>query len=193
MKALTLWVKDMVRVGREPSFDDGTTRPVFIQALKDALSRETRRKEQKKVGESFHDHLFTMKLKSQAQWEKFNEELEATLGMIIGACGVPLSYVIRETEARQFDPDIPFDESVIQAASLEGDEFRLDARTVHQLILTNVVEDSDAYTYIKTLLRYRNGRQDILALCMRYENDATKQAIINATKATLETLRYKNE
>ena len=38
MKALTLWVKDMVRVGREPSFDDGTTRPVFIQALKDALS-----------------------------------------------------------------------------------------------------------------------------------------------------------
>ena len=193
MKALTLWVKDMVRVGREPSFDDGTTRPVFIQALKDALSRETRRKEQKKVGESFHDHSFTTKLKSQAQWEKFNEELEATLGMIIGACGVPLSYVICETEARQFDPDIPFDESVIQAASLEGDEFRLDARTVHQLILTNVVEDSDAYTYIKTLLRYRNGRRDILALRMRYENDATKQAIINAAKVTLDTLRYKNE
>ena len=28
---------------------------------------------------------------------------------------------------------------------------------------------------------------------MRYENDATKQAIINSAKASLEGLRYKNE
>ena len=78
--------------------------------------------------------------------------------MIIGACGVPLSYVIRETEARQFDRDVPFDETVIQAASLEGDEFRLDSWTMHQLILMNIIEDSDTYTYIKTLLCYQNGR-----------------------------------
>ena len=193
MKSLTLWVKDMIRVGQEPVFEDNTTRPTFIQALKDALSREMRRKEQKKVGESFHDHSFTTKLKSQAQWEKFNEELETTLCMIIGACGVPLSYVIREDEVSQFDHDLPYDESVIQAASLEGDEFRIDTRTVHQLILSNVVEDSDAYTYIKRLLRYRNGRRDMIALRNRYNNDATRQAIINSAKATLENLRYKNE
>ena len=88
----------MVRVGKEPSFDDCTMRPVFVQALKDAQSQETRQKEQKKVGESFHDHSFMTKLKSQAQWEKFNEELEATLGMIVGACSIPLSYVLRKTE-----------------------------------------------------------------------------------------------
>ena len=57
----------------------------------------------------------------------------------------------------------------------------------------NVHEDSDAYTYIKSLLRHRNGRRDILALRERYSSEATRQAIINAAKATLENLRYKNE
>ena len=193
MKSLTLWVKDMVRVGLEPEFEDDTTRVMFIEELKDALSRDRRRKEQKKVGESFHDHSFTTKLKTQAQWEKFSEELEATLSMIVGVCGAPLSYVIRADEQPNFDFDISYDEAVVQAVPLEGDEFRLDARTVHQLIISNVVEDSDAYTYIKTLLRHRDGRRDILALRMRYENDATKQAIINSAKASLEGLRYKNE
>ena len=68
--------------------------------------------------------------------------------MIIGASGVPLSYVIREQEEPEFDFDMSYDEAVIQAVALEGDEFRLDAQTVHQLIISNVVEDSDAYTYI---------------------------------------------
>ena len=40
MKSLTLWVKDMVRVGLEPEFEDDTTRVMFIEELKDALSRD---------------------------------------------------------------------------------------------------------------------------------------------------------
>ena len=42
MQALTLWVKDMVRVRRELSFDDGIMRPVFVQALMNTLFQETR-------------------------------------------------------------------------------------------------------------------------------------------------------
>jgi len=56
-----------------------------------------------------------------------------------------------------------------------------------------VNEDSDAYTYIKPLLRHQNGRRDYLALQDRYTSEATKQAIINAAKATLSNLRYKSE
>ena len=146
MKSLTLWVKDMTRVGLEPEFEDDTTRAMFIEELNDSLSQDRRCKEQKKVGESFHDHSFTTKLKTQAQWEKFSEELEATLSMIIGVCGAPLSYVIRTDEEPNFSFDISYDEAVTQAVLLDGDEFCLDARTVHQLVISNVVEDSDAYT-----------------------------------------------
>ena len=31
MKSLTLWVKDMIRVGLEPEFEDDTTRAMFIE------------------------------------------------------------------------------------------------------------------------------------------------------------------
>ena len=98
MRSLTLWVNDMIRTGLEPEFEDDNTRAMFIAELNDALLHDRRRKEQKKVGESFHDHSFPTKLKTQAQWEKFSKELEAALSMIIGTCGAPVSYVIHSDD-----------------------------------------------------------------------------------------------
>ena len=94
--------------------------------------------------------------------------------MIVAAQGVTLNYVIREDEAPNFDETIDYDEAIIQAVPLIGRDFDIDTKTVHQIVLNNVHENSDAYTYIKTLLRHKNGRQDVLALRDRYANDATK-------------------
>jgi len=193
LKSLVLWVKDRRRVGQPVEFPDEMTRAELVDALAESLHRQDRRREQKKVGEAFLDASFNNKLKGQLQWEKFTQELESTLSMIIGMNGIPLSYVIRPNEEAIFDDGIPYDEAVVNAVTLQGENFRIDAQTVHQLILSNVSEDSDAYTYIKTLLRRRNGRLDMLALRERYDNAATKQAIINSAKASLELLRYKNE
>ena len=77
--------------------------------------------------------------------------------------------------------------------SLSGVEFTHDARTVHKIILKNIHEDSDAYTYVKPLIRHRDGRRDIKALRTRYSSDATRQTTINKAKSDLKTLRYKNE
>ena len=193
MRALLLWVKDMTRAQQLISWPNGTGANQVNDELREAWERERMRKDQRKVGESYHDHWFNNKLKSQNQWEKFMEELESTLNMIIGSQGVPIIYVIREEEASQFDPTIPFEDAIIQAVAVDNAQFKIDARTVHQIILNNVDDNSDAYTYIKPLLRHHDGRRDILALRDRYSNDATKQAIINSAKATLENLRYKNE
>ena len=192
-KSLLLWVKDKARGQLEITFPPGTTREEFIREINESFKRDQVRKEQRKVGESFHDASFNNKLKSQTQWEKFSEELESTLSMIIGTNGVPLNYVIRRVAEPSFNIELSYEEAIIQAVPLVGEEFRVDARTVHQLILKNVSEDSDAYTYIKPLLRFRDGRRDILALRERYSSDATKQAIINSAKASLEVLKYRNE
>ena len=193
MKSLVLWVKDMKRARQAASFPTGTSSADMLAALDASLERAGTRKEQKKVGETYLDHKFTNKLKSQAQYEKFSEELESTLSMIVGSQGVPLIYVIREEEAASFDDTIPYEEAIIQAVPLSGDKFNIDKRTVHQLVMNNVHEDSDAYTYVKPLLRRRDGRQDVLALRERYNSDATQQTIINEAKSTLDSLRYKNE
>ncbi len=193
MRSLVLWVKDMDRVQQPMEFVDGTTRDAFLQALKDALNRQEMRVDQKKIGSSFLDASFNNKLKSQSQWEKFSQELEATLSMIVGSNGIPLTYVIRRNSESEYDPELPYEEAAQQAVALTGEKFKVDARTVHQIILRNVHEDSDAYTYIKTLLRHRNGRRDMIALRERYSSDATRQTIINSAKGTLDNLRYKNE
>ena len=83
--------------------------------------------------------------------------------------------------------------AAIKSVPLEGPKFQADARTVHQILLNNINEDSDAYTYIKTLLRHRDGRRDIQALRERYSSESSKHAIINAAKSSIERLRYKNE
>ena len=193
LRSLALWVKDRIRAQANVGFENTTTAEELNQLLADALNREKMRKEQRKVGESHHDHSFNNKLKTQTQWETFSEELDSTLNLIIGSRGIPLTYVIRQEAIATFDENIPYEEAVIQAAALDGPEFKVDARTVHQIILNNVDENGDAYTYIKSLLRRKDGRQDILALRDRYSSDASKQGIINAAKVVLDNLRYKNE
>ena len=61
------------------------------------------------------------------------------------------------------------------------------------MILRNVSEDSNRCTCVKSLLRCRNDRREYLDLKERQNSEATKQAIINSAKQTLESLRFKNE
>ena len=69
MKALMLWVKDMIRAQVDVDFEDGTTRSQFNAALKAVLDMEQMRRDQRKSGESFLDYSFNNKLKSQAKWD----------------------------------------------------------------------------------------------------------------------------
>eukprot|EP00980_Cylindrotheca_fusiformis_P017467 scaffold5460_cov156-Cylindrotheca_fusiformis.AAC.1 len=154
--SIVLWARDRRRAGQVIEFKDGTTEAQFQTMIDDALLCEERRKEKKKVGEAYLDATFNTQLKGRAQWENFEDELKETLEMILGVDGIPLSYVIRENDAPEFDENINFDEAVIKAAKLEGENFKEDALTVHKLIKKNVAEDSDAFGYIKGLIKYRN-------------------------------------
>ena len=149
IKSLVLWAKDRDRVGQDLSFPATTSQAEFRSAISESLERDRRRRSQKKEGESYLDSTFNTKLKSASQWEKWLEELNITLCQIIGVRGVPLTYVIRDNDAPNFDAGLPYDKAAINGMTLTGEEFRQDARTVHKIILKNVHEDSDAYTYIR--------------------------------------------
>ena len=59
--------------------------------------------------------------------------------------------------------------------------------------MSNISEDSDAYTYIKPLLRHEDGRRDIKALRSRYLNTSTRQTTINEANQVLDNLTYRNK
>ena len=133
--SLVLWVQDIIRAEQTPTFPDDANRTSFIQLLNDSLVRDRNRKSQKKVGESCHNAEFNAKLKSQGYYEKFEEELQSTLSNIVGSKGVPLNYMIRESDNPNRDPSILHEDNIIDAVTMTGKSYKNDARLVHQTIL----------------------------------------------------------
>ena len=134
-----------------------------------------------------------MQLESRHQWKRWSRELEDTLSSIIGVSGVPLNYVTRELAASTLIGFSSWEEKVIGATPITGRDFKQDSKTVHTLILKNLSENSEAYTYIETTLGDQDGRVDVLALRKRYANAAADDVLGNEAKETFSRLIYKNE
>ena len=99
-------------------------------------------------------------------------ELQITLKMIIGTKGIALNYVIRQNDTPDLSNQSNWEERARVAAPHARNTYSMDALAVHGVILRNITESSDAYTYTKTNIRLDDGRVDIKALRARYENPA---------------------
>ena len=192
LQNLMYHVKDMERVGMDPNFDDSVDEDEFFDALGNALERELMRKEMKSNNKNLIASEFQIKLKNRNQWERWLVELKVTLGGIIGARGINLNYVIRESDDPQVDQD-DWDSLAKNATPLGGEKYRRDAKTVHHIILRNISDDSDAYTYLKPKLKSEDGRKDYKALLERYDGHSSKETRINEAKSLIKTLQYRNE
>ena len=99
--------------------------------------------------------------------------------MIIGEKWVALSYVIREDD----DPNLADQETWEYKAMLvehhEVNAYLQDKLTVHNILLRNIADGSDAFTYVKLYLKKDNWILDIQALRGQYENAAMQEQYIN--------------
>ena len=162
--ALMHWVKDRNRLAENMAFVAAdTNRADFIMELEAAANRALYRKDQKKLGEAMINKEFQVMLKSREQWERWSVDLETTLHSIIGTQGVPLSYIIRENDAPILAGLATWERKAVSGAPLTGVAFKQDAATAHRIIVSTISKDSDAYTYIKPMLRHEDGRRDIKA------------------------------
>lgn len=187
------WVKDRARLEDDILFENGTTRADFITAIEEASERKEYRSNQKKVGEALITSTFQVQLETAHQWDRWFIELESNLGMIIGARGIALSYVTRDHDAPDLTERLTWDERAMHTAPHTGQAFTQDVLTVHNIVLRNIADGSDAFTYVKPHLKKKNGRTDVQALQGRYENPAMQEQYVNEAKRTLETLTYRNE
>ena len=191
--SLMYWVQDRHRTREAFAFDVGTDQAMFLDAISEASERHEARKSQKRIGETFLGKDFAIQLKSRHQWERWLRELKDTLSSIIGVSGVPLTYVIRYVTAPTLVGHTTWEEKVVAATPVTGRDFIQDSKTVHTIILKNLSEDSEAYTYIEAKLVQQNGRIDIKSLKDRYANAAADDVLGNEAKGTMKNLVYKNE
>ena len=121
--ALMHWVQDRTQLNEEPTFPAGYTRDEFLQQLREASERAKLRLDQKKIGESLIGADFTVQLKTRHQWERWLLELKTTLGAIVGAKGIPLTYVIREDDAPNLIGHATWEDKAIAGSVLDGHEY----------------------------------------------------------------------
>ena len=53
---------------------------------------------------------------------------------------------------------------------------------VHNIILRNIADASDAFTYSKPYIKKGDGRTDIKVLCSRYENVPMQEQYVSKAK-----------
>ena len=149
------WFKDKHRLAEPAKFPLGTTQIQFTEAIQAANECKQCRVDQKKKGEFLLTNGFQVKLEAVDQWERWLIELQSTLKMIIGTKGIALDYVIRQNDTPDLYDQANWEERARLAAPHAGNTYRLDTLSVHGVILRNISENSDAYTYVKTNIRWQ--------------------------------------
>ena len=147
------WVKDKVRLGEPTEFAATYIETDLRGEIEAAQEREVCRKEQKRKGEAMLTDNFQVKLESAIQWERWEIELDSHLKMIIGANGIALSYVIRDSSTPDHSNQGSWEEKARLAAPHSGNKYKMDKLAVHNIIARNISETSHAYTYIKPTIR----------------------------------------
>jgi hypothetical protein len=191
--SLMYYVKDMFRISCPASIPKSVEKDEFLYMISQAQERAKLRKEQKSAGEALIASDFAVKLKDEKQWERWELELQTTLSNIIGALGISLDYVIRAQKEPIIDGNLSWDKMAVLAAPHSGPEYQVDRRTVHGIIMRNISEDSEAYTYVKPKIKLHDGRKDIENLRKRFNSRSAREQKVNNSDATLKNLVYKSE
>ena len=193
MIGLIHWVQDFGRTGEEASLNGINNAAQFKAVLDEASQRADVRKIEKDQSDTVSKAADPGKFKDERKWPEWEPAFANYLSTIPGVNGIPLSYVIRETEEPDCTIDYTsFNERTIACVPLSGPNFQADARKVHQL-LKSFLQTETAEQWIKSVARVQNGREDMIALRNHYSGEGTTTRRIAQAEGYRDTLHYKDE
>ena len=173
---------------------DGIEDAASFKAVLDIVSyRADVRKVEKDQSDTVSKAADPGKFKKERTWPEWEPAFVNYLSTLPGVNGVPLLYVVRESEV--LDPGTEygsFNEQAVACAPLTGPTFQADSRKVHQL-LKSFLQTETAEQWIQPLARRQSGREDMKALRSHYSGEGnTTRRIADAERAR-DSLHYKNE
>ena len=114
MIGLIHWAQDFGRVGEEPSLEGINDAVQFRTVLDEASQRADVRKIEKDQSDTVSKAADPGKFKDERKWPEWEPAFTNYLSTIPGVNGIPLSYVIRESQVPDRDIDYPsFNERAI--------------------------------------------------------------------------------
>lgn len=198
LKGVIHWAQDKERLGMKvmimvDGFDKSIAHFEFLEELEKSMKRQLIRAKSTDSLEARAKAASPGKLKDERNWDKWEMNLVLMLSILRGVSGVPLSYVIRETEHKDGDTynDSFLDQSIARV-HLKGPTFEADARTVHE-ILETLTNGESAANWLKDLKNKHDGRKDMVALRSHFRGAGNQSRRIANAQALHNTLHYKNE
>ena len=104
-----------------------------------------------------------------------------------------MSYVVREVDALNYSGCGTWKEKDIATASLTGEKLLAGDKTMHNIICSNISEDSYAYTWIKPRLNDRNVILDTVALRGKFSENVADQVLGGQATVKFNKLFYRRE
>ena len=131
---------------------------------------------------------------NNADYAKWRKALLNQLASMLGAKGVPLSYVVRPKD--DADPDdlvgMSFLACTVLQAPVEGETFSADSRTVHQLIV-DATTGTEAEDFLLGVASFECGRRDMKVLTEFFEGTGNNDRRKGLAEAALKHLEYRSE
>ncbi len=192
LKGLVHWVMDFHRVSETPDIA-GLSEVTFKAQLQTALARAEIRRSLKDNVKTAADAASPGPLESERKWKQWENKFTNYTRCHLGACGVPLAYVIRLNDA----PDrvtvhADFIARSIACAPLAGEYYEADRRQVFDMIVA-FTTGQPSFDWIKSTMRYSDGRRSMNALRAHFAgagNASRSKAEADRLKSSL---HYKSE
>jgi hypothetical protein len=200
IRATVHWVQDFRKISRASTLDGiGAMPEDFKPAIETAKQRAQIRRHNAEESDSLSTASDPGKLKRQKDWLVWSRSLTNYLLTILGQEGVPLSYVIRESDETDYEhededeEDFDFEQLSIKCAPLVGLFYKTDARKVLYQLIHGFVQGETAETWIKPKKKRQNGRLGFKALQAHYGGEGNKSVRIKEAEVLRNLLHYKNE
>lgn len=164
LRAFIQWSRDRIRMGMDPSTD---AFPVHTSAdlIKRYNTHSLWQDRSKTISDSAKPSAFTNDMK----WEEWSHTFSNYLRTIAGRNGVPLSYVIRDSDTVDPTPNPSFLDNYVAMAPLSGAAYTEDAGVVHTLLASFISGNETAEAKVQGLMDKADGRLDFKALKTHYE------------------------
>ena len=192
LQALVHWTQDFYRVSLTPTIE-GLDEASFLEELRTAAHRAITRAALMKQTKLTAESASPGPLRSERDWEKWEEIFYNYTRAFIGTHGVPLCYVIREND----DPDYTTDHGdfinkTIACAPLSGEQYFADRLAVFNMIV-NFTTGESSNQWIKHTLKSSNGRLSMKALRDHFTGEGNTNVAVAEADRMRDHLHYTNE
>ena len=132
------------------------------------------------------------KLKS-TNWYEFKKDVVEALGRVYGVNGVPLTYLVRDDDAGDYNAQyVTIMHRLTACSRLTGPNYAKDNETLYTL-LVQYVGDSTGMNTIEAFESTRDGRGCWKALLTHHENNTYRQNLAAKANSSLRSVFYNGE